>query len=76
VTQVREGWDPAHEVDQAAATLVGLGQGLAGLGIWMVIVGLPVLLAAGLLALIGLLVARHFRRAGPSVTATPPVAGA
>ena len=32
VTQVREGWDPAREVDQAAAALVGLGQGIAGAG--------------------------------------------
>ena len=28
VTQVQEGWDPASEVDRAAATLVGLGQGV------------------------------------------------
>jgi hypothetical protein len=76
VTQVREGWDPAHEVDLAAATLVGIGQGLAGLGIWVLIVGLPVVLAAGLLALIGLLVARRLRRRGPPAPAMPPVAGA
>ena len=51
VNQVREGWDPAREVDQAAAALVGLGQGLAGAGIWLLIVWLPILLVAGLLAL-------------------------
>ena len=28
VTQVQEGWDPASEVDRAAATLVGLAQGV------------------------------------------------
>jgi hypothetical protein len=51
VTQVREGWDPASEVDRAAATLVGLGQGLASAAIWVGIVVLPlallVLLGAG-----------------------------
>ena len=76
VTQVREGWDPASEIDQASATLVGLGQGLAGVGIWLLIVGLPVFLVVGALALIGLLVVRHFRRGASRPTALPPVAEA
>ncbi len=41
VTQVQEGWDPAREVDRAAATLVGLGQGVANAAIWFAIVLLP-----------------------------------
>jgi hypothetical protein len=73
VTQVREGWDPASEIDQATATLVGLGQGLAGAGIWLLIVGLPVFLAVGMLALIGLLVVRHVRRGASLPAARPPV---
>ena len=76
VTQVREGWDPASEIDQASATLVGLGQGLAGAGIWLLIVGLPVFLVVGMLALIGLLVVRHVRRGARIPAALPPVAGA
>ncbi len=76
VTQVREGWDPGREVDQAAATLVGLGQGLAGVGIWLLIVGLPVLLVVGVLGLIGLLLIRRFRRGSPLPAGLPPVAGA
>jgi len=76
VTQVREGWDPAREVDQAAAALVGLGQGLAGAGIWLLVVWLPILLVVGLLALIALVVVRRFRRAALPPTAIPPVAEA
>jgi hypothetical protein len=76
VTQVREGWDPASEIDQASATLVGLGQGLAGAGIWLLIVGLPVLLVVGVLGLIGFLVIRHVRRGSPQSAALPPVAEA
>ncbi len=76
VTQVREGWDPGREVDQAAATLVGLGQGLAGFGIWLLIVGLPVFLVVGVLGLIGFLLIRRFRRGSPLPAGLPPVAGA
>ena len=76
VTQVREGWDPASEIAQASATLVGLGQGLAGAGIWLLIVGLPVLLVVGVLGLIGFLVIRHVRGGSPRPAALPPVAEA
>ena len=76
VTQVREGWDPAREVDQAAAALVGLGQGLASAGIWLLVVWLPILLVVGLLALIAIVVVRRFRRAALPPTAIPPVAEA
>jgi len=75
VTQVREGWDPASEIDQASATLVGLGQGLAGAGIWLLIVGLPVLLCRGARA-DRVLVIRHVRRGSPQSAALPPVAEA
>lgn len=76
VTQVREGWDPAGEVDQATAALVGLGQGLAGAGIWLLIVWLPILLVAGLLGLVALVVARRMRRTTPPPAALPPIAQA
>ena len=76
VNQVREGWDPGREVDQAAAALVGLGQGLAGAGIWLLIVWLPILLIIGLLALVALIVVRRIRRAALPPTATPPAAEA
>jgi hypothetical protein len=76
VTQVREGWDPAREIDRAAAALVGMGQGLAGAGIWLLIVGLPIALVAGLLALVGLAAVRRARRATPRPGSTPPAAEA
>ena len=76
VNQVREGWDPAREVDQAAAALVGLGQGLAGAGIWLLIVWLPILVVVGLLALIALVLVRRVRRTALPPTAVPPVAEA
>ena len=76
VTQVREGWDPGREVDQAAAALVGLGQGIAGAAIWLLIVWLPILLVVGIVALIGLIVFRRFRPAALHPTATPPTAEA
>ena len=76
VTQVREGWDPAREVDQAAAALVGLGQGLAGAGIWLLIVWLPILLIVGLIALVAFVVLRRIRRTALAATVVPPAAEA
>ncbi len=76
VTQVREGWDPAREVDQAAAALVGLGQGLAGAGIWLLIVWLPIVLVGGLLALVALVLFRRLRQGQLPTAAVPPAAEA
>jgi hypothetical protein len=61
VTQVREGWDPAADVDRAAATLVGLGQGVASAAIWVGIVLLPLALVVGLAIGLAWLVARRVR---------------
>jgi hypothetical protein len=36
-------WDFNNQVDQAVAALVRIGQGLATIGVWLLIVGLPVL---------------------------------
>ncbi len=69
VTQVREGWDPASEVDNAAATLVGLAQGVVSAVIWVVIVLLPLALVLGVGIGIAWLVARRLRP-----RATPPAA--
>ena len=70
VTQVQEGWDPAGEVDRAAATLVGLGQGVANATIWFGIVLLPLALVLGLLLGAAWLVARRARRR--SAPPSPP----
>jgi len=75
VTQVQEGWDPASEVDRAAATLVGLGQGVANAAIWFGIVLLPLALVLGILVGTAWLVARRVRRR-PAPPAPPAMAEA
>jgi len=71
VTQVREGWDPAADVDRAAATLVGLGQGVASAAIWAAIVVAPLALVLGLAIGLAWLVARRLR---PRSTSPAPPA--
>jgi len=73
VTQVQEGWDPASEVDRAAATLVGLGQGVANAAIWFGIVLLPLALVLGIIVGAAWLVARRLRRR-PTPPAPPAMA--
>jgi hypothetical protein len=70
VAVVQAGWDPAGEVDQAAATLVEMGQGAVNAGIWLVVVWLPILLVVGLVALVAVAVVRRARRRPPLA---PPV---
>lgn len=54
VAEAQGSWDPAAIVDEALAQLVQLGQGVFTAGIWLVIVGLPLLLVG--LVLFGLFV--------------------
>jgi hypothetical protein len=75
VTQVQEGWDPAGEVDRAAATLVGLGQGVANAAIWFSIVLLPLFLVLGVIVGVAWLAARRVRRR-PAPPTPPAVAEA
>lgn len=66
-------WDPRTEVDQAGASLVGFLQLMASAGIWLAIVGLPILIMVGIVVAIGLLIARRlgiFRRAAGPPPAT------
>jgi hypothetical protein len=65
-------FDPKTQVDEAAASLVSILQGLATAGIWFGIVWLPILLGIGILVAIGLFIARRFRRV--AVDAAPPAA--
>jgi len=64
VAQATSGFNFSAEVDRAVAQLVQLGQGLAVLGVWLIVVGLPVLL--GILLLVGLaaLLVRRFTSRG------------
>lgn len=65
VTQASTGWDLGREIDGALAALVRLGQGVASLLIWLVIVVLPIAVPV----VIGLWIANRlyarWRRAHP-----------
>ena len=52
-------WRPTMVVDQAAASLISILQGLASAGIWFVIVWLPILLSLGLVVAAAAWVARR-----------------
>jgi hypothetical protein len=57
-TAATEDWTLAGQIDQAGAALVRIGQGLATIGVWIVVVVLPVALVLAVLLAIGLV----FRR--------------
>jgi hypothetical protein len=73
VEAARKDWDPATIVDEAAATMVSVLQGIAGAGIWFVIVWLPILLVLALVVVAGAWVVRRTglrgRRMPPPVSA-------
>jgi hypothetical protein len=71
VTVAQQGWDLGHEVDAALAKTVEALQGVASVGVWLVVVGLP-LVGLPLLALAALVLAlRRGRRDGQGMTTTP-----
>ena len=71
-----KGFDPATEVDQASASLVGVLQALATAGIWFAIVWVPVLVVVAIAVVVGLAVLRRIRGRLDSDAASPaPTAG-
>ncbi len=72
-----KGWEPSTIVDEAAATMVSLLQGLATAAIWFGIVWLPVLLVLGIVTLIVIWIARRLGVGGraPGAASPPPSAG-
>ncbi|MEX1169720.1 MAG: DUF4349 domain-containing protein [Chloroflexota bacterium] len=72
-------WAPATTVDEAAASLISILQGVASAGIWFLIVWLPILLVLGLLTALGVWFARRMglRRpgGGPGLPPPPPLPG-
>jgi hypothetical protein len=60
VDTAQKGWDPAADVDQATGKLIRLGQKATSAGIFLAIVGLPVLISGA----IGLFVAWQLYRLG------------
>ena len=76
VTQATQEWDLGKQIDQAAAALVHIGQGLATIAVWAVVVGLPIIVGAlvlmALLWLVRRLTGRSRRRG--ATPGTPGVA--
>jgi hypothetical protein len=80
VTEAAKDWDPAAQVDQAAASLVDILQAVAGAGIWFAIVWLPILVVLVVLLLVLRLVLRRTRlferlergRPAPTYPTAPP----
>lgn len=68
VAQTQTGWDPKVELDRALAQLVGMGQVLASVAIWLGVVGLPILAAGLLVLLAGRIVTRRVRAGLPTGT--------
>ena len=62
-TQATQDWTIGNQIDQAGAALVRIGQGLATIGVWILIVVLPLSIAALLLFGILALGRRIFGRA-------------
>jgi hypothetical protein len=52
VVKAQKGWDPAADVDRATGKLIAIGQRATSAGIFLAIVGLPVLIGGGLMLLI------------------------
>ena len=67
-----EGWDPGARLAEAVAALVGVGQGVLNVLIWLGIVALPILLVLGILVLVGLRVTTEIRRRLPSTGRIEP----
>jgi len=72
-TQAAQDWTLGSQVDQALAALVRIGQGLATIAVWFLIVAVPS--AIGLLILFGLWkLARRARGRDRSKAETPTAA--
>jgi uncharacterized protein DUF4349 len=67
-------WEPATAVDEAAASLISITQGVATAGIWFLIVWLPILVVLGVLGGIAAWIVRRsgIRRPGPGMPPPPP----
>ena len=67
-------WEPKAAVDEAAATMLAILQNIVTAGIWFAIVWLPILVVLGVLAAIGLRIARRlgFRAHAPGEAPPAP----
>jgi len=65
------GWDPGETFSTAVGALLSLGQGLATAGIWLAIVGLPLLVVLAILAAVLVRLGLFRRPAAPPSVPTP-----
>ena len=61
-TQATQEWSLGAQVDEAGAALIHIGQGLATIGVWVLIVGLPVVIGIAVLMGIAWILRRLFGR--------------
>ena len=66
VEETAAGWDAGGTLDRALSALVSLGQGFATVGIWLGVVGLPILILLALLGLVGIRLFPRLPRRRPS----------
>ena len=69
-----KGWDPATVVDEAAATMVSVLQGIGTAGIWFLIVWLPIILVVGAISLVVIWIARRLGSRRDTPMTPPPAA--
>ena len=67
-----EGWDAGRIFDEATATLVGVLQALAGAGIWLLVVWVPILVLFAVAAGIVAFLLRRFGVLDRAVRSSPP----
>jgi hypothetical protein len=67
-----EGWDAGRIFDEATATLVGVLQALAGAGIWLLVVWVPILVMFAVAAGIVAFLLRRFGVLDRAVRSSPP----
>lgn len=71
-SRVSEGWDLGHEIDNAVATLVRLGQVLLSFAIWLLIVVLPILIPVAIVLYLAVRLRRRWLASRPREEAVAP----
>jgi hypothetical protein len=69
-TVASQGWDLGREIDNALATLVRIGQGMASLAVWVAIVLLPIAIPVLLIGYVSIRLRRRYL-AGQAAAAAP-----
>jgi hypothetical protein len=71
VVETQQAWNPAAEIERAVAALLSVGQIVATVGIWLLIVGLPLLVGVGVVAAVVWAIMRRTARHAPEGAGTP-----